>query len=86
MPQYFPPLNVCFTRYLESCHHPPPPPPSPFANILDLLQGRTSLKIATSGPALHIILCTDTCRHMHIRIHAHTETDACISGMDAHIM
>ena len=35
VPQYFPPLNVCFTRYLKS---------SPFANILDLLQGRTSLK------------------------------------------
>ena len=36
-----PPLNVCFTRYLESCHHHPP---SPFANILDLLQDRTILK------------------------------------------
>ena len=54
MPQYSPPLNVCFTHYLESCHHHPP---SPFANILDLLKGRTSLKqLPLAGPALHIIL------------------------------
>ena len=31
-------------------------------------------KTATSGPALHIILCTDTC------IHAHTEMDTCMDG------
>ena len=49
-------------------------PPSPFANILDLLQDRTSLKqlLYTSGCALHIILYTDACRHIsqtHTRTH-----------------
>ena len=70
MPQDFAPLNVCFACYLESCH-----PLPPLANILqlDLLQGRTSLKQLPL--ALHY---TDACRHMHERIHAHTETDTCI--------
>ena len=58
-------------------------PPSPFANILDLLQDRTSLKqlLYTSGCALHIILCTDACRHIsqtHTR--THRDRDARLDG------
>ena len=58
-------------------------PPFPFANILDLLQDRTSLKqlLYTSGCALHIILCTDACRHIsqtHTR--THRDRDARLDG------
>ena len=55
--------------------------PSPFANMLDLLQGRTSLTAATSGCALHIILCTDACMQTHFtNAYTHTQRQRCMLG------
>ena len=42
-PPRLPPLNVCFAHYVPAAAVLPLPS-SPFANILDLLQGRISLK------------------------------------------
>ena len=55
--------------------------PSPFANMLDLSGPYQSKTAATSGCALHIVLCTDACRHisqMHTR--THRDRDACLDG------
>ena len=69
----------CVIRTLQGvCHFLPPPLPI-CGSASGPYQSKTA---ATSGCALHIILCTDT---FYKCIHAHTETEM-YAWMDAHIM
>ena len=63
-PQYIlPPLNVCFTCYLQSCHHP-----LPHHQYTGYTSGPYQSKTATSGPALHII-------YRYMQTHAKVKDD-----------
>ena len=54
-------------------------PPSPFANILDLLQGRTSLKqLPLALHYTHNIMYRYMQTHAHMHTRTHRDTDACM--------
>ena len=79
MPKNFPPTcTLCASHATWS----PATSSLPFANYAGSASGLYQSKTAaTSGCALHIILCTDACRHisqMHTR--THRDRDACLDG------
>ena len=69
-PQDSPPLNVCFARYLESCHLPPPPPPPLLLHqYTGSASGPYQSKTATSGPCI-----THNVMYRYMQTHAHMHT------------
>ena len=84
LPQEFSSLIACFTRYYIP--EVLPLPPSPYANMMDLLQGRNSSCFLIWLCTTHTIMyrCMQT-RSQTRHIHAHTETQT-HAWMDAHII